>query len=148
MSEKLFTSAGITLHSRDSVEVNKVRFGNDHIRMIKMLTSARKIGVSYNFGGRDDGYLDPQRVDVIELPQPMTKVDAVKFLLQHPDFQSADDQALLQESLGAKEPKAPRVKKEKVVTSKAKAKMSLDTIKARGKKQVSAEQLLGELVAE
>lgn len=149
MSDKLFTSAGITTHSREDVTVTKVRFGTDHIRMIKTLSSSKKIGVSYNFGGRDDGYLDPVRVDVIELPQAMTKQQATQFLLTHADFQSALDQALLQESLGAREPRAPRVKKERVVKAKAaKAPISLDSIKSRAKKQVSAEQLLKELASE
>ena len=144
---KLFTSAGVTLHSRDEVVVNKVRFGTDHVRMIKMLTSSRKIGVSFNFGGRDDGYLDPKRVNIVELPQPMSKHDATKFLLAHPEFQSADDQALLKDALSAREPKAPRVKREKVVKAK-KAELSLDSIKARAKKAVTADQLLEQLVTE
>jgi hypothetical protein len=147
MSTKMFTSAGITLHSRDAVSVNKVRFGTDHVRMIKMLGSSKKIGVSYNFGGRDDGYLDPKRVDIVELPNAMSKQDATKYLLAHADFQSPADQALLQEALGSREPKAPRVKKEKVVKAK-KSEMSLDSIKSRAKKQVSAEEILDQIAAE
>jgi len=77
----------------------------------------------------------------------MTKQDAIKFLMAHADFQSAADQALLQESLGSRESKAPRVKREKVVKVK-KSELSLDSIKSRGKKAVTAEQLLNELVAE
>ena len=146
-NSKLFTSAGVTLHSREDVVVNKVRFGTDHVRMIKMLTSPRKIGVSYNFGGREDGYLDPKRVNIVELPTPMSKHDATKFLIAHAEFQSADDQALLKDALGAREPKEPRVKKEKVVKAK-KAELSLDSIKARAKKAVTADQLLEQLVTE
>ena len=147
MSNKLFNCAGITVHSRAGATVTKVRFGTDYVRMVKMLSSNKKISVTNHPDNRGDGFLDSVRVDIIELPGDMLKQDAIKFLQAHADFQSAADQALLQESLGIKEPKAPRVKKEKTVTSKAKAKMSLDTIKARGKKVVSAEQLLGELVA-
>ena len=141
---KLFTAAGITLHSRDEVSVNKVRFGSDYVRMVKMLSSNKKIGVSYNFGGRDDGYLDPKRVDIVELPSEMSKQDAIKFLMAHADFQSADDQDLLQDSLNAREPKAPRAKKEKVVKAK-KAEMSLDSIASRAKKAVTAEQILAQV---
>lgn len=126
----LFTVAGITLHSRDEVSVNKVRFGTDQVRMIKMLSSSRKIGVSYNFGGREDGYLDPKRVDVVELPRPMTKVEAIKFLLSHPTFQSPEDQCLLQEQISSRSPKAPRVRAAKTVKVKP-GELSLDSIKAR-----------------
>lgn len=144
---KLFTSAGITLHSRDEVVVNKVRFGTDHVRMIKMLTSSRKIGVSYNFGGREDGYLDPKRVDIVELPHPMSKHEATKFLMAHTDFQSPEDQSVLQESLSSRAPKTPRVKREKSVKVK-KSELSLDLIKSRAKNQVSAEDILEQISAE
>jgi len=144
---KLFTSAGITLHSRDEVVVNKVRFGTDHVRMIKMLTSSRKIGVSYNFGGREDGYLDPKRVDIVELPSPMSKQDATEFLMAHADFQSPADQSLLQDVLDSRAPKTPRVKREKSVKVK-KSELSLDLIKSRAKNQVSAEDILDQISAE
>ena len=144
---KLFTSAGITLHSRDEVVVNKVRFGTDHVRMIKMLTSSRKIGVSYNFGGREDGYLDPKRVDIVELPSPMSKHEATEFLMAHAEFQSREDQSLLQDVLDLRAPKTPRVKREKSVKVK-KSELSLDLIKSRAKNQVSAEDILDQISAE
>lgn len=131
-STKMFTSAGITLHSRDDVVVNKVRFGTDHIRMVKTLNSSKKIGVSYNFGGRDNGYLDPQRVDIVELPTAMTKEDAVQYLLTHEAFQSPADQVLLQEAAGTlvAEPKAKK-------SAAVKATVSLEAIKARAEKQAA-----------
>lgn len=141
-TEKLFTVAGLTQHTGTGVTLNKVRFGTDFIRVIKMLSNAKKI-----WHTETKQCLQPKRVDIVELPSEMTKQDAIRFLMAHADFQSADDQALLQESLGSREPKAPRVKREKVVKVK-KSELSLDSIKARGKKEVTAEQLLNELVAE
>ena len=137
--DTLFTSAGITIHSRAGVTVEKVRFGTDHVRLLKMLSSNKKIGVRQDVGGRGDGFLDAVRVDIIELPHGMAKADAVKFLAAHAEFQSAEDQALLADEQGKREPKAPRVTKEKVV--KAKKEISMDSLKARAKK-VTAEQVL------
>lgn len=115
--------------------------------MIKMLSSNKKISVTNHPDDRGDGFLDAVRVDIVELPQEMSKQDAVKFLMAHADFQSADDQALLQDALNAREPKAPRAKKEKVVKAK-KSEMSLDSIRSRAKKSVTAEDILGQLSAE
>ncbi len=146
MTSKTFTVCGITTHSRENVTVTKVRFGTDLVRLSKMLSSDRKIGVSYNFGGRDDGYLDSKRVDLVELPQAMTKLDAVKFLQSHPQFQSAEDQATIAEALGAKTPKTPRTPKAPKVKA-TKAKPSIDSIKSRGKKSVTAEQVVAAALA-
>ena len=85
--------------------------------------------------------LTPVRVDLIELPEPMAKVDALKWLLAQPNFQSPEDQALIQEEIDNRTPKAPRVKRtNQAVKVKAtkKAAPSLDSIKARGKKAVVA----------
>ena len=142
MSTKLFTVAGVTTHTGSDVTLTKVRFGTDLIRVIKMLNNSKKI-----WHTETKQCLLPKRVNIVELPQPMSKHDATKFLLAHSEFQSADDQALLKDALGAREPKAPRVKKEKVVKAK-KAELSLDSIKARAKKAVTADQLLEQLVAE
>ena len=146
MTSKTFTVVGITTHSRENVTVTKVRFGTDLVRLSKMLSSDRKIGVSYKFGGRDDGYLDSKRVDLVELPQAMTKLDAVKFLQSHPQFQSAEDQATIAEALGAKTPKTPRTPKAPKVKA-TKAKPSIDSIKSRGKKSVTAEQVVAAALA-
>jgi hypothetical protein len=80
----------------------------------------------------------------------MLKADALKFLAAHPDFQSAEDQAVIAESAEKREPKAPRVKKVKAVKAvKAakKAKPTIDSIKARAKKQVTAEQIVAAALA-
>jgi len=144
MTSKLFTCAGITTHSRDDVTITKVRVGNDYVRLIKQLSSNKKIGVREPFGGRDDGYLDAVRVELVELPSPMLKEDAAKYIATLPVFQSAEDQLLLQEYVDARQPKAPRAKKEKQV----KVKGDVDSITNRTKKKMTAEELLATAFAE
>jgi hypothetical protein len=144
-----FTCAGITTHSRAGVTVTKVRFGNDYVRLIKQLSSNKKIGVKEPLGGRADGYLDAVRVDLVELPSEMTKADACAHIATLPEFQSAEDQMLIQEVLGTKAPKAPRTpktpKSPKVKAQKAKP--SIDSIKSRAKRQVTAEQIVAAALA-
>lgn len=149
--DTLFTVAGITTHTGSTTNGTvstrtKVRYGTDLIRLIKMLNNPKKIedktlGIC----------LAPVRVDFIELPSPMVKEDALKFLATHDEFQSAEDQATIQDEIDSRTPKAPRVKKERVVKVKAtKTAPSLDSIKSRAKKTVTPEQVLaaaGEVLA-
>lgn len=140
----LFTVAGITTHRGQTAtgtvsERTKVRYGTDLIRLIKMLNNPKKIedqtlGIC----------LAPVRVDFVELPTGMIKEDALKFLLTHAEFQSAEDQATIQDEIDSRSPKAPRVKKEKVAKVKATKKTapSLDSIKSRAKKSATVEQVL------
>lgn len=116
-TSQLFKVAGITVHNGNA----KVRFTDDMVRRIKQFTK----------GGAT-------RCDFIELPSEMTKVDALKYLASHADFQSAEDQATIADTLADKEKEA------KKGTVKVKAtKPSIDAIKARGKKkQVTAEEVL------
>jgi hypothetical protein len=118
MTAKLFTIAGITKHSNGIDTVEKVRYATDLVRSLKMLTSDKKIGL------RNGGYLESKRVDLVELPNPMTKVEACNYMLTLPEFQSPADQALIQDALYSRTPKTPRVKKEKP---------SIDTLKHRRK---------------
>jgi hypothetical protein len=145
MSDKKFTVAGLTKHSAGSVTVEKVRFGTDLIRLIKMLNNPKKI-----YHKPSEQCLAPQRVDFVELPSPMSKEDACKFLAAHADFQSAADQALISETLGSKSPKSPRTPKTpkapKVKATKKTA-LSLDSIKSRAKKQVTPEQIVAAALA-
>lgn len=137
--DTLFTSAGITVHSDGTNTVTKVRYGTDFVRQIKMLSNPKKIEI------RGVGCLKPVRVDIIELPQPMLKMDALRFLQTHDSFQSAEDQALISDKIAEREPKQPRAKKEKAVkvkTSKRSA-PSLDSIKSRAKRSsATAEDVL------
>ena len=116
-TSQLFKVAGLTVHNGNA----KVRFTDDMVRRIKQFTK----------GGAT-------RVDFIELPSEMTKVDALKYLASHADFQSAEDQATIADTLADKEKEA------KKGTVKVKAtKPSIDAIKARGKKkEVTAEEVL------
>jgi hypothetical protein len=142
--DTLFTVAGITTHTgtapNGTVSTRtKVRYGTDLIRLVKMLNNPKKIedktlGIC----------LAPVRVDFVELPTGMLKADAIKFLATHPDFQSAADQAVLQEALSERQPKAPRTPKTPKApkVKAAKAKPSIDSIKSRAKKQVTPEQIV------
>ena len=139
--DTLFTVAGITTHSREDVTVTKVRFGTDFIRMIKMLNSSKKIGVSYNIGNTDNGFLNPVRVTLVELPTGMLKADALAYLATHAEFQSAEDQATLLESIADRAPKAPKERKAKAPKA-PKAAISLDSIKSRAKKTATVADVL------
>jgi hypothetical protein len=95
-------------------------------------------------------YTNCTRNDYIALPEPMLRVDALKFALTAPEFQSASDQMMIQEQIDNRTPKSPRVakaKKEKVVKAK-KSEMSLDSIKSRAKKQVTVADVLGAVANE
>ncbi len=121
-SAQTFKVAGITVHNGNA----KVRFTDDMVRRVKQFTK----------GGAT-------RCDFIELPSEMTKVEALKYMQTHADFQSAEDQATISDSL------ADREKEVKKGTVKVKAsKPSLDAIKARGKKAVVEAAPSTETVAE
>lgn len=127
MAEQTFKVAGITIHNGNA----KVRFANDMIRRIKQFTK----------GGHE-------RVDFIELPAEMVKIEALKYLQAHEQFQSAADQATIADTLADKVKEASKGEV-KVRTPKAKAKPSLENIKARAKKvaPVTAEEVVA-VVAE
>jgi hypothetical protein len=113
-TSQVFKVAGITTHNGNS----KVRFTDDMVRRIKQFSK----------GGAT-------RIDLVELPSEMSKVEALKYMQAHADFQSAEDQATISDSLAdrVKEPKAAKTVKVKAT------KPSIDSIKARAKKAVVAE---------
>lgn len=132
--DTLFKFAGITVHTGNGGEVvrAKVRYGTDFVMRFKQLNSPKKIEDK-----RLGICLTPARVDLIELPEAMLKIDALKFLLTHENFQSPEDQALIQEAIDTRTPKEPRKpRKARTVKVKAdkKAAPSLDSIKSRAKK--------------
>ena len=116
-SNQTFKVAGITIHNGNA----KVRFTDDMVRRIKQFTK----------GGAS-------RVEFVELPSEMTKVEALKYLATLSEFANASDQATIADTLEDKTKEASKG------TVKVKAtKPSLDAIKARAKKsEVSAEQVL------
>ena len=114
-SNQTFKVAGITIHNGNA----KVRFTDDMVRRIKQFSK----------GGAT-------RIDLVELPSEMTKLEALTYLSFHADFQSAADHATIADSIADKSKSTGEVKVKKT-------KPSLDAIKARAKKsQVSAEDVL------
>lgn len=111
MADQTFKVAGITTHNGNS----KVRFTDDLIRRVKQFSK----------GGAT-------RIDLIELPNEMTKLEALKYLQAHADFQSPEDQALIGDSISDREKSA----KKGEVKVRATKKPSLTDIKARGKQTV------------
>lgn len=114
-TSKTFKVAGITTHGDNT----KVRFTDDMVRRIKQFSK----------GGAT-------RVDFVELPNEMTKIEALKYLQTHADFQSPSDQATLADCLEDKQKEASKGTV-KVKVAKApkttKAKPSVEAIKARAK---------------
>jgi hypothetical protein len=119
-SNQTFKVAGITIHNGNA----KVRFTDDMVRRIKQFTK----------GGAS-------RVDFVELPNEMTKVEALKYLATHPEFASPSDQATIADTL---EDKTKEASKGEVKVKASKTKPSIDAIKARSKKnkELSAEDIL------
>lgn len=120
-TSQTFKVAGITTHNGNA----KVRFTDDMVRRIKQFTK----------GGAT-------RIDLIELPSEMTKIEALKYMAAHAEFQSPSDQATIADSLADKTKEAT---KGTVKVKATKAKPSIEAIKARAKKQVTAEQILAEV---
>jgi hypothetical protein len=120
---KVFAIAGIVTDGKGR---SKVRFGNDLAGRIKVLS--KSAGAS--------------RLDFVSLPQSMTKLDAVTYLMAHEDFKSPQDQAVLSDALLGRTPKAPSASKAKTVAKKVavakKNTPSIEAIKARTKKPAKA----------
>lgn len=116
MAKNTFKVAGITTHNGNS----KARFTDDLIRRIKQFTK----------GGAS-------RIELIELPSEMTKLEALKYMQTHELFQSPGDQATIADCI------ADREKELSKGEVKVKApKPSLDAIKSRAKKEVTVEEII------
>ena len=132
MAKETFKVAGITTHNGNT----KVRFTDDMVRRIKQFTK----------GGAS-------RIDLVELPSEMTKIEALNHMATLEMFASPGDQATIADTLVDKTKEANKgtvkVKMAQAVTSRAakSAKPSIDAIKARAKKatkEVSVDQILAE----
>ena len=122
MAKQTFKVAGMTTNNGNT----KVRFTDDMVRRIKQFTK----------GGHT-------RVDFVDLPSEMNKIEALNYLATHAHFQSPADQATIADTLADKLKEANKgTVKVKVAKTKTKAKPSIDAIKARAKKEVSATDLL------
>ena len=106
MTTSLFTVVGITVHNGNA----KVRFTDDMARRVKQFTK----------GGAT-------RCDFVTLPDAMSKIDALKYMLTLSEFASAEDQATINDTL------ADREKEARKGEVKVQAKPSLDAIKGRAK---------------
>ena len=115
MTTQTFTVVGITEHNGNV----KVRFTDDMVRRVKQFSK----------GGAT-------RIDFIDLPNPMTKIEALKYMLTCKEFQSAEDQATIEDTLEDKEREA---RKGEVKVKKP----SLEDIKNRARKDVSVDDILG-----
>jgi len=123
MAKQTFKVAGMTTNNGNT----KVRFTDDMVRRIKQFTK----------GGHT-------RVDFVDLPSEMTKVEALNYLATHANFQSPADQATIADTLADKLKEA---NKGTVKVKVTKTKPNIDAIKARAKKatkEVSVEQVLAE----
>jgi hypothetical protein len=120
MSSQTFKVVGITVHPGSDA---KVRFTDDLVRRVKQFTKGGAI-----------------RTDFIDLPGEMTKVEALNYMLTHPNYQSAEDQATINDALldRAKPEKTAKPTKAKVSIVSMSKTPSLESIKARGKSQKAA----------
>lgn len=127
--DTLFKSAGVCTHANGSMTITKVRYGTDYVRRVKLLSTPGNVKVR----GQS---LNPVRVALVELPEAMDKMAALKFIQAHADFQSADDQSLIQDEIMDRTPAEPRVRVAKPAKVKAtkQAAPSLDSIKSRARK--------------
>lgn len=109
MSDKTFKVVGITVHNGNA----KVRFTDDLVRRVKQFTK----------GGAT-------RCDFVELPNEMTKLQALDFMLTHKDFSSPSDQATIRDTI---EDRSKSANKSEVKVKATETKPSVEAIKARGK---------------
>jgi hypothetical protein len=120
MAKQSFKVAGITTHGTST----KVRFTDDLVRRVKQFSK----------GGAS-------RIDLMELPSEMSKLEALAYLQAHADFQSPSDQATISDAITDRSKEANKgIVKVKV--TKAKAKPSIDVIKSRAKKELTPAQVL------
>ena len=85
-TEKLFTVAGVT----DLEGTVKVRFGNDLISRIKIFSKGNA------------------QVRLIELPNPMSKLEALQYLSTHAEYQDRESSFVIQSKLQEKSKAAKR----------------------------------------
>lgn len=84
--------AGIHTYKCDGAVTTKLRFGKDYYSRVKRIYREEP---------------DSIRVEFIELPSTMTKVEALRYMESRPEFSSEEDQQLIAETLKAHLPKVP-----------------------------------------
>jgi hypothetical protein len=115
MTTQTFKVVGITEHNGNS----KVRFTHDLVRRVKQFSK----------GGAD-------RIDFVELPTEMTKLEALRYMLTLPEFKSEEDQATINDTIEDKEKEARKG------TIRVKKNISIDAIKSRPRKDVTVTDIL------
>jgi len=115
MSKSTFKVAGITVHNGNA----KVRFTDDMVRRVKQFSK----------GGAT-------RIDLIDLPNEMTKVEALKYLQTQSTFQNPDDQALISDALADREKTAS---KGEVKVKASKTKPTMESIKSKVKAKATTQ---------
>lgn len=123
MANQTFKVVGITVHNGNA----KVRFTDDLVRRVKQFSK----------GGAT-------RCDFIELPSPMSKLEALKYMLTREEYKSAEDQATITDAITDREKES---RKGEVKVKATKAKPSIDAIKARARKPAKAEVTAEEVLA-
>ena len=127
--DTLWTCVGITKHvGENDKEVVKVRCGVDLARRVKS-------SLSKSYVKSKGEKLTVVRADFIELPKPMLREEALTFALAAIEFQSPEDQALIQETIDTRATRSNttvgiKEKTTSIRTSK-KTSLSLDSIKQR-----------------
>jgi hypothetical protein len=99
-TDKLFTVAGVSTLNGET----KVRFANDTLRLKVLMKH---------------GHTDPI---LVELPEAMTKLDAVNFIKTLNEFEGVTAQSAIADYLDAKTPKAKAVSTPTATKAPAKAK--------------------------
>lgn len=127
--DTLWTCVGITKHvGENDKEVVKVRCGVDLARRVKS-------SLSKSYVKSKGEKLTVVRADFIELPNPMLRADALIFALAATEFQSPEDQALIQETIDTRATRSNTTGdiKKKITSARTskKTSLSLDSIKQR-----------------
>ena len=122
--ETLNTCVGIAVNVGVETKkvVSKVRVGVDKYKRIKQSLSRSHTKIRGE-------YTENIRCDFIDLPYPMKRIDALRYALTAPEFQSPADQALISDQLSNLVP--PTRKPRQVRVSAEPAAISLDSIRSR-----------------
>lgn len=107
-TDKIYTVAGVSTQNGET----KARFANDVMR-IKVLAK--------------NGHTD---IQLVELPNAMSKVDAAKFIAALPEYAGAAAQAAISEYLG-KHDRTPKVAVKAAVKKAVENKPAKTTVKAK-----------------
>ena len=115
MTTRVFNAAGITVNNNEA----KVRFSLSLDRRIKRYVK-----------------LKSERVDIVSLPSPMTKLEALDYLAGLPEFSSAADQATIADEREYQTKAARRASPDYVPgkrgrPAKAKTEVKVKPVKAR-----------------